>query len=130
MANKGHMLHTQLELGMLSVVAASRAHSARQMLLDACGHEDMTAFCTSCTGCWDIHAVLPPCGKVHSQLLNRTCPLHCGPAPMPMVGMLRASVTAAAIGAGMHSSTIAKQPLSCRALAWLMTLTASLATWA
>lgn len=49
---------------------------------------------------------------------------------MPMVGMLSASVTAAAMGAGMHSSTIAKQPLSCRALAWLITRTASLATWA
>eukprot|EP00959_Pyramimonas_sp_CCMP1952_P056913 1188346-Pyramimonas_sp.AAC.1 len=34
-----------------------------------------------------------------------TCPLQCGPAPMPMVGTESAFVTAAATAGGTHSST-------------------------
>ncbi len=47
--------------------------------------------------------------KVH------TWPLQKGPAPMPIVGMCSAEVTAAAIGDGMHSSTIEKHPTACNA---------------
>jgi hypothetical protein len=47
------------------------------------------------------------------------------PAPMPMVGMLSAAVTAAAIGPGMHSSTMEKQPASCSACACCSTRSAS-----
>lgn len=61
---------------------------------------------------------------------QRTWPLQAGPAPMPMVGMLSALVTAAAMGPGTHSSTSAKQPLSCSALAWWITRSASPATCA
>lgn len=47
----------------------------------------------------------------------QTCPLQKGPAPMPMVGMSRAEVTAAATGAGTHSNTTEKHPASCSAIA-------------
>ena len=47
-----------------------------------------------------------------------------------MVGMCRALVTAAAMGAGTHSSTRAKQPTFCNASAWSITRSASSATWA
>jgi len=38
-----------------------------------------------------------------------------------MVGILRADVTAAAIGDGTHSSTMEKQPADCKANAWSKT---------
>jgi hypothetical protein len=90
------------------------------------------ALLADCNAQQQLLQTLPTKQRVHVAVLvaaaMRTCPLHCGPAPMPMVGMRSALVTAAAIGAGMHSSTMAKQPLACSALAWLMTRTASLAT--
>lgn len=46
---------------------------------------------------------------------SRTWPLQCGPAPMPIVGIESSRVAAAATSGGTHSSTIAKQPASCRA---------------
>lgn len=46
-----------------------------------------------------------------------TWPLQKGPAPMPMVGMRRADVAAAATAAGTHSKTTEKQPASCNAKA-------------
>lgn len=46
-----------------------------------------------------------------------TCPLQKGPAPMPMVGIRRAAVAAAATSGGTHSRTTAKHPASCREIA-------------
>lgn len=48
---------------------------------------------------------------------EQTWPLQKGPAPMPMVGMSRAEVTAAATSAGTHSNTTEKHPASCSAIA-------------
>ena len=48
---------------------------------------------------------------------------------MPIVGMWRARVTAAAMGDGTHSRTIEKHPAPCKASARSRTARASSATW-
>lgn len=59
--------------------------------------------------------------RFHNSICQRlrqkvhTWPLQKGPAPMPIVGMCSAAVTAAAIGDGMHSSTSEKHPTACNA---------------
>mmetsp|Transcript_11318 Transcript_11318/g.41417 ORF Transcript_11318/g.41417 Transcript_11318/m.41417 type:complete len:223 (-) Transcript_11318:379-1047(-) len=54
-----------------------------------------------------------------------TCPLVCGPAPMPMVGTPTAAVTAAPTAGGTHSTTRATQPARSKAWASRTTFTAA-----
>mmetsp|Transcript_24124 Transcript_24124/g.82318 ORF Transcript_24124/g.82318 Transcript_24124/m.82318 type:complete len:248 (+) Transcript_24124:268-1011(+) len=68
------------------------------------------------------------CMKPSRSWYTSTCPLHCGPAPIPIVGMSRAAVTAAATAPGTHSSTTAKHPARCSASALSTTAAAPAAS--
>jgi hypothetical protein len=61
--------------------------------------------------------------ELYSSINDLTCPLQKGPAPIPMVGIRRADVAAAATGGGTHSRTTEKHPASCKASAVSTTCT-------